>query len=332
MSYISNVYDVLGDTHPGDVALLAEKKKAPKKDKPKDVKVDTDHAQNNNAQPQQQPAPSAAKVEEKVAPAPEKKIEANKNSSPKLEPKKDDKKPVEPKKDRANNNNGENKDPKKGGNSPSTAAPVPKETVSSPASSTENTNGDSPIFPDKSFGSDFRNERSGFRNDKEKRDVKDKGFTRDKDFGGQRGRANDRKSGSGRNPTENKRGGSGKGNWGGVDDEIKESVALEAEHHSETAKPTEEKGAATDKEAKTETPASTTATSSTPATNGKPAEEEDKSITYTEFIRKQKSQAVKIAAAAARQAGEGVDEKLWADFQPLQKEDPEKKTKEKGDW
>eukprot|EP01112_Ceratiomyxa_fruticulosa_P015131 TRINITY_DN4416_c0_g1_i1.p1 TRINITY_DN4416_c0_g1~~TRINITY_DN4416_c0_g1_i1.p1 ORF type:complete len:395 (-),score=138.85 TRINITY_DN4416_c0_g1_i1:113-1297(-) len=282
MSYISNVYDVLGDGTPDSLPIKAKKDKtAPKP--------------NVNA-PAQQPA-SSPKVEQK---APEKKADASKGASPKVEAKKDDKKPAEKKANNGAQKPAENKEVK------SKPAASPKEGVSSPIEGA----GDSPVFSESRSGDN----RSGFRN--EKREARDKGFSREKDFNG-RGRAMDRKSGTGRSPTENKRGGAGKANWGGVEEEIKDSIA-EVEN-TEAANGEGEK-----KETKSETPATTT-----PATTEKPVEEEDKSITYEEYLRKLKQQTVRGSSVETRKAGEGVDDKQWADYQPLHKQDPEQKPKKK---
>jgi len=123
----------------------------------------------------------------------------------------------------------------------------------------------------------------------------------------------DRKSGTGRG-RENKRAGGGRGNWGSVGDETKNTEEVEK---TET----------------TEAPQTEAAPAEAPveAVEEKVEEEEEKVKTLDEYLNSIKK--VNISLPAPRQAGEGQEvSPQWATYTPLKRdeeEEEEKKTEKK---
>ncbi|KYQ89725.1 hypothetical protein DLAC_09693 [Tieghemostelium lacteum] len=120
-----------------------------------------------------------------------------------------------------------------------------------------------------------------------------------------RGRAQERLSGTG-HPIrgENKKEGSGKGNWG-------KSTDVETPQ-TEGAQTTEGENAET-------TPVQVQQA------------EEDKTTSYSEYLKQQQKEAVTLEAPKIRAAGEGEQTSQWADFEPLKKDGPVKASSKKSD-
>jgi len=154
----------------------------------------------------------------------------------------------------------------------------------------------------------------------------------------------ERKSGTGRGH-ENKKGGAGKGNWGTHKDQISDTLLSKEthEHVEVTSKvsivegPTEQVVTATPPA--TATPATATPATATPATTNTtpsadavttpavttappPAEEEDKSISYAEWLKKSEKAIDVPLPRALRVAGEGIDDTSgWAKIEVQRTED-----------
>jgi len=148
----------------------------------------------------------------------------------------------------------------------------------------------------------------------------------------------ERKSGTGRGH-ENKKGGSGKGNWGTHKDQIADSL-LSKETHEHAEATSKVSVVEVPEQAVAATPPATTPVTATPATpNTTPAEvittpvvittapppaeiEEDKSISYAEWLKKSEKSIEVPLPRALRAAGEGIDDTSgWANIEVQRTED-----------
>ena len=125
-----------------------------------------------------------------------------------------------------------------------------------------------------------------------------------------------RRSGTGRPSGENKKGGAGRGNWGKPGSEQEALVDANtdlAEQTADDALKTEET-----KESEPAAPKQLTAEEEAAI---KEREKEERMVTLEEYRKKQEEEKAKIPLPELRKAGEGTNEKKWANYQKLEKEE-----------
>lgn len=127
-------------------------------------------------------------------------------------------------------------------------------------------------------------------------------------------RAFERRSGTGRPfGGENKKGGAGRGNWGkpGSEQEALADVNSESVEQTEETPKTEETKETEPAAPKQLTPEEEEAL--------KEKEKEERMLTLEEYRKKQEEEKAKIPLPQPRKAGEGSNDKKWANYQKLEK-------------
>jgi len=171
-------------------------------------------------------------------------------------------------------------------------------------------------------GGEVRVPKGEGRPREDRRDKVDRNRTdqvkEDKGFVHPTKRAYERRSGTGRPFSgENKKGGAGKGNWGKPGSE---QEAL-ADVNSELAEQTDDATPKTGDETKENEPAAPKQLTPEEEAALKEKEKEERMLTLEEYRKKQEEEKAKIPLPQPRKAGEGSNEKKWANFQKLEKEE-----------